>query len=1046
MDNEIKHLFKIPQYPYDGDTFAICIIPNEEGNYEVRKETSYAINNIQNEDSKTCVFYNNHLFKPNSIIRLVLPGQCSNRIEQYFTYVAVIDTWICYWQILPEMNNVNVYIRYFKYVNDYIYEQPHNVEPDVNDVVLKTLIPVYETYYNQSYYHEWVCPILYIGYEKYSVPSNTIFKYETSIREVLSKLDIESVPIDYNGHINCAGEYYTSLMYNEILKKLYTNIHTDSNEMVHSTESLTPLVRCEINYNDNVMESDRKKYNNVNVHRYLTKKTYYKEEDVTYWNPIQVNSDEGVNIRNFVNIITDETLGILNFITSFEYACKYEDYFNNVEIHHDPRIVYIRQPSGFNNTFEDYYNKPITHSNNMYSFSASSARVYYTNFSAYVKDNNFFYKHYYTMYVDAYHFRYFSWNIRTSVQVDPFEFVSAVIENKNSIIENLIIPDLSRSNYSSRAGNPLFKLSMKKDMTLDEKYNYFISDYENTFTIGSQTPVEINVNRIGPIQVSSSSINNNSPFIFLSDNIMEHHYIAAMIPYKKAIGMHETSKYEDIIYPHEKDGIIFPFFGLGSINPEGLKEILLNGPKSFKSKKNKAAYSGRLYYETMDVYMHYNIEESFQYDPTNTFVYPNELWEVTRLLNAMYSWDKIGHITQYYNGDVISDTYYDYPIKDVNFMFYDETQEDNVNLINVDMEDVCEYVTVLTKIDDDWYSKYDISCLLNYSKLDVPHTFRMNIILHNHKACSTNLGNCNDYVDPAYMDKLFSWSVRGSNNALTRFNRDYTNYVDLIYNEHKEEEDGYPEEGYNSFKKPNGYDYYYHSPYYYYGDIIGFFEEVADRYYTLADKALRSKELYKRITEYKLAQEIPKGDYIENTFISIHETTDLEEIKEKYRLSAKIYENVSGNKLIYRDGAIPIKKINRIDLNEAGDDEFPGLSSGNYLYPDSILYRWGDPSKNTFRKIYVNGLKPPVDVFEESFIIKSFSDNPYDLDYINNYNYLTQILHNPLTQNICLTNFNKVEEKMKNIMNEKNIKFIINVESSDVYVDIIYYDECHVDV
>ena len=118
MDNEIKHLFKIPQYPYDGDTFAICVIPNEDGNYEVRKETSYAINNVQNEDSKTCVFYNNHLFKPNSIIRLVLPGQCSNRVEQYFTYVAVIDTWICYWQILPEMNNVNVYIRYFKYLKN----------------------------------------------------------------------------------------------------------------------------------------------------------------------------------------------------------------------------------------------------------------------------------------------------------------------------------------------------------------------------------------------------------------------------------------------------------------------------------------------------------------------------------------------------------------------------------------------------------------------------------------------------------------------------------------------------------------------------------------------------------------------------------------------------------------------------------------------------------------------------------------------------------------------------------------------------------------
>ena len=95
---DIKVLFKIPQYPYDGDTFAICILPNKTMSYE--EYSSYAIRNYQPEGVNTKIFYNGYLWGPNTIVKLILRGHCCNaRIEQYFTYVKVIDTWVCYWQI-----------------------------------------------------------------------------------------------------------------------------------------------------------------------------------------------------------------------------------------------------------------------------------------------------------------------------------------------------------------------------------------------------------------------------------------------------------------------------------------------------------------------------------------------------------------------------------------------------------------------------------------------------------------------------------------------------------------------------------------------------------------------------------------------------------------------------------------------------------------------------------------------------------------------------------------------------------------------------------
>ena len=114
---DIKQLFKIPQYPYDGDTFAICIIPNEEGVYG-EEETSFAINNDQPPGVKTKVFYNSVLWEPGSIIQLILRGHCSKRVEQYFTYVKDIDTWVCFWQIIPgQQDMVKIRIVYVNQID-----------------------------------------------------------------------------------------------------------------------------------------------------------------------------------------------------------------------------------------------------------------------------------------------------------------------------------------------------------------------------------------------------------------------------------------------------------------------------------------------------------------------------------------------------------------------------------------------------------------------------------------------------------------------------------------------------------------------------------------------------------------------------------------------------------------------------------------------------------------------------------------------------------------------------------------------------------------
>lgn len=128
---EINQYFKIPQNPYDGDTFAICIVPEK---YEYAdNETGYAINNEQPEGSKTCIWYNHYLWKPNQIVRLILNGHCSKRIEQYFTYISAIDTWVCYWQNIPGVINkepAKVIFNFYRVSNEsyqYDTEDPESI-------------------------------------------------------------------------------------------------------------------------------------------------------------------------------------------------------------------------------------------------------------------------------------------------------------------------------------------------------------------------------------------------------------------------------------------------------------------------------------------------------------------------------------------------------------------------------------------------------------------------------------------------------------------------------------------------------------------------------------------------------------------------------------------------------------------------------------------------------------------------------------------------------------------------------------------------------
>lgn len=110
-----QYSLKIPQRPYDGDTFAIALVPSSN-DYFMGSESSYVLNNVQPEDCKTKIYYNGKLWGPNELIPLTTKGHfaqidskpfCSARAIQYFTYNKSIDTWICYWQNVVQEENLN---------------------------------------------------------------------------------------------------------------------------------------------------------------------------------------------------------------------------------------------------------------------------------------------------------------------------------------------------------------------------------------------------------------------------------------------------------------------------------------------------------------------------------------------------------------------------------------------------------------------------------------------------------------------------------------------------------------------------------------------------------------------------------------------------------------------------------------------------------------------------------------------------------------------------------------------------------------------------
>ena len=74
---ETKPIFKIPQHPYDGDTFAVFII-NENG--QTTADSSYVLYNYQDEGKNTKILYHNKLWNPNDLIPLTFSGH-SNRIK-----------------------------------------------------------------------------------------------------------------------------------------------------------------------------------------------------------------------------------------------------------------------------------------------------------------------------------------------------------------------------------------------------------------------------------------------------------------------------------------------------------------------------------------------------------------------------------------------------------------------------------------------------------------------------------------------------------------------------------------------------------------------------------------------------------------------------------------------------------------------------------------------------------------------------------------------------------------------------------------------------
>ena len=402
--NLSNSLLKIPQYPYDGDSFAICVF-QKDGELNTN-ETTYLLYNYQPTDSKTKVFYHNTLWEPNQIIPITFAGHCSQRIEQYFTYVEMIDTWVCYWQMIPaqQIDNVKIKFRFIdKRKTNEIY-QPYPVTFDIPQNVTNVFdnmsnIDSGNSGYNYSGYTYGGGytsggytyggytyggglngkPDIFLGEKIFTVPRNSTFTQKISIAElfniffdqnIFSGLHVENN--NYN-KIDLYRKFYTficNIVYDyedykdNFNNKILNEEVFDKYNWVINIESFTKSVNdtawISTLPNGNAIKThvtyDEDWINNNNEYRHIEILKKYNKNHSDEYNQF----NERFNVESYILQSYIDNLKGFYYSTCINYAFKYENYIERARAQHNSNILYYQKPTEFSNTFNDYNNKPYT--------------------------------------------------------------------------------------------------------------------------------------------------------------------------------------------------------------------------------------------------------------------------------------------------------------------------------------------------------------------------------------------------------------------------------------------------------------------------------------------------------------------------------------------------------------------------------------------------------------------------------------------------------------------------------------------------------------